>query len=70
MKVYIVIWSECDSGYEVLGAFHLRQDAERFASKSQPSKTSFEYDTQKVCSTDIPIMLEPSELTIHEQEVN
>ena len=33
MKVYVVIWSECDSGYKILGVFDHEEDALDMASR-------------------------------------
>ena len=49
MKVFLVMWSECDSGYEILGAYLNREAAE--VRVKIPTRRMNEYGAQMMLDT-------------------
>lgn len=45
MKIFLVIWSECDSGHEVLGAY--RDIAEAMERSNRPTYRAHQYGAEK-----------------------
>ena len=49
MKIYLAMWSACDSGYEILGAFFSKEEAEERV--KIPTRRANEYGARMMLDT-------------------